>query len=244
MFATYLVARKLNNFSVVDVAWAAGFLPIVLFYAVVGEGAFTHKMTFVIMMGVWSFRLGGFLYSRVKRHHPVEDTRYQELRREWSSNLNRKFFWFYQFQAVLLWLLSAPGAIVSVNKSVDLVLAEWLGAVIWICGLIGESVADTQAERFKEDPSNTGKVCQIGLWRYSRHPNYFFESIIWIGYFVFALGSPKGWVTIYCPALILWLLLKVTGIPYSEQRSLKSRGEAYREYQRTTSAFIPLPRKN
>ena len=105
--------------------------------------------------------------------------------------------------------------------------------------LAGESAADRQLEAFRRDPANRGKTCRVGLWRVSRHPNYFFEWLVWVAYFVFALASPWGWVTIYCPALMLFFLFRVTGIPATEAQALKSRGEDYRQYQRTTSAFFP-----
>jgi steroid 5-alpha reductase family enzyme len=98
-------------------------------------------------------------------------------------------------------------------------------------------------KRFKADPANKGKVCEAGMWRYSRHPNYFFESLVWWAYFLFALGSPFGWTTVFCPLLMLWFLFRVTGIPLTEEQAVRSKGDAYREYQRTTSAFVPWFKK-
>jgi steroid 5-alpha reductase family enzyme len=119
-----------------------------------------------------------------------------------------------------------------------------LGVAFWATGLLGESLADRQLARFRADPANKGKICQIGLWNYSRHPNYFFEWLVWVGYAVFALGSPWGWLGFIAPALMLHFLLNVTGIPMTEELSLKSKGDAYREYQRTTSAFVPWFKKS
>ena len=113
------------------------------------------------------------------------------------------------------------------------------GAALFVLSVIGESIADAQLRRFRADPANRGKVLQSGLWRSSRHPNYFFEWLVWVAWLVIALASPYGWIAGYCPLLMLWFLYKVTGIPATEEQSLKSKGEAYREYQRTTSAFIP-----
>jgi steroid 5-alpha reductase family enzyme len=111
----------------------------------------------------------------------------------------------------------------------------------WAVGLPGEAVADAQLARCKRDPSRRGRTCREGLWRYSRHPNYFFEWVIWVGFFVVALGSPWGWTTVIAPALMLHLLLHVTGIPAAEAASLRSRGDEFRHYQQTTSAFVPWP---
>lgn len=108
---------------------------------------------------------------------------------------------------------------------------------------MGESVADRQLDRFRRDPANKGRVCRVGLWRVSRHPNYFFEWLLWVAYFTFALASPGGWLTAYCPALMLYFLFRVTGIPTTEAQALRSRGDDYRECQRTTSAFVPWFRR-
>lgn len=118
------------------------------------------------------------------------------------------------------------------------------GIVLAAFSLIGETVSDLQMQRFKADKANEGKVCQVGLWKYSRHPNYFFESLIWWAFFLAALPSPHGWTTIVCPLLMLYFLFKVTGIPLTEEYSVKSKGDLYRDYQRTTSPFIPWFRRS
>ena len=119
----------------------------------------------------------------------------------------------------------------------------WIGVGFWLVSLAGESVADRQLAAFKADPGNRGKVCDVGLWRYSRHPNYFFEWLHWFSYPLIAMGAPSQWVAWLGPVIMLLFLYRVSGIPYTEKQSLKSRGDAYREYQRTTSPFIPWPPK-
>ena len=105
---------------------------------------------------------------------------------------------------------------------------------------MGETAADRQLEKFREDPSQRGRTCRAGLWRYSRHPNYFFEWLMWMAYALFAIGSPPwGWLTLGCPAVMLYLLFKVTGIPATEAQALRSRGDDYRQYQQTTNIFVP-----
>ena len=148
-----------------------------------------------------------------------------------------------QLQAVLIVLLSIPFLIVCLNDRPGISLLEWLGVAIWSIAVAGEGVADWQLKQFRSRSENKGKICQAGLWNLSRHPNYFFEWLVWVGFFVFALGSPLGCAAIYCPALMLFFLLRVTGIPLTEELSLKSKGNAYREYQRTTSAFVPWFKK-
>jgi steroid 5-alpha reductase family enzyme len=188
---------------------------------------------------LWSVRLAWHLGRRVFGHLEKEDVRYAKLRADWGAAADRKMLAFFLFQGATNVVLSVPVLLAASNPQPGLGLFECAGTALWLVSLIGESVADTQLARFRNDPANRGHVCGDGLWRYSRHPNYFFEWLIWCGYFLFALGSPRGWIAVYCPLLMLWFLYKVTGIPATEEQSLKSKGEEYREYQRTTSAFIP-----
>lgn len=239
MVVVYAISRRIHNAGIVDIAWSAGFAPVALLYALLAHGHAPRRALIATMAALWSLRLGGYLYFRVMGHHPVEDRRYQQLRAEWGANANRRMFWFFQLQAALLVVLSAPFLIACLNPAPEIKLVEWLGASVWLIAVAGESLADFQLKQFKTDPANQGRVCQSGLWNYSRHPNYFFEWLVWVAFFLFALGSPWGWVTVYCPALMLFFLLKVTGIPMTEELAVKTKGEAYREYQRTTSVFVP-----
>jgi steroid 5-alpha reductase family enzyme len=148
-------------------------------------------------------------------------------------------FGFFQLQAALLVLLSVPFLIACLNPQPQINWLEWLGAAVWLVAVGGEGISDHQLKQFKENPANKGEVCQAGLWHYSRHPNYFFEWLVWVAFFLFALGSPLGCATIYCPALMLYFLIRVTGIPMTEDLAVKTKGEKYRAYQRTTSRFVP-----
>jgi steroid 5-alpha reductase family enzyme len=150
-----------------------------------------------------------------------------------------KFLFFFLFQGLLDLVLAIPFLVGSLNPSAPVAPLEWVGVAIWAVALAGETAADRQLERFKANPSNRGRTCREGLWRFSRHPNYFFEWLVWIAWAVFALASPGGALALVCPALMLFFLLRVTGIPATEAQALASRGNDYREYQRTTSAFVP-----
>ncbi len=236
---TWWLSLKLNNFSFVDITWSYSLAFIAPIYAWAGDGWCGRKMIAAIIALVWSLRLGSYLLVRIKKHHPHEDARYTVLREKWKAALARNFFWFFQAQALLILLLSAPIALACVNPSPALSVIECIGIAVWFIGISGEALSDVQMQRFKADPASKGKVCQSGLWRFSRHPNYFFESVVWWGFWLFACGSPWGWVTLYAPLLILYFLLRVTGIPLTEECAVKSKGDAYREYQRTTSAFVP-----
>jgi steroid 5-alpha reductase family enzyme len=239
----YGLARRIENYGVVDIAWSYAFGALAAFYALFGAGWAVRRALIAAMVVVWSGRLGTHLAIRVAKHHPHEDTRYAQLRRDWAGNFNTKMFGFFQLQAVSVVLLGVAFLLITHNGFPALHPLEIVGAALWLLAISGEALADAQLAAFKRDPANRGQVCDRGLWRYSRHPNYFFEWLIWVAYFVFALGSPWGWVAIAGPAGMLYLLLRVTGIPMTEEQSLRSKGDAYRRYQDVTSAFVPLPRR-
>jgi steroid 5-alpha reductase family enzyme len=236
---TWLLSRKLDNYSFVDITWSYSMAVLAPVYALMNEVGSRRSLLVLVMAMLWSLRLGTYLLVRIRKHHPHEDVRYQVLRAKWAGKLGSRFFLFFQAQALLIVLLSMPVLLALRNSSPRVEMVELMGFCIWAVGIIGEATSDAQMGNFKKDPSNKGKVCNVGLWRYSRHPNYFFESVIWWGFWIFACGSPWGWVTIYAPAMILYFLLRVTGIPLTEKCAVESKGDAYREYQRTTSAFIP-----
>jgi steroid 5-alpha reductase family enzyme len=243
MLAVWVIALRIRNAGIVDIAWAGGFSILAVLYGALGTGYAPRRLLIGVMFALWSLRLATYLYVRVMGHHPVEDGRYQQLRREWAPNANARFLAFFEFQAALDVILAAPLFVACLNPAPALSLLEWAGFALWCVALTGEATADRQLQRYKADPNRQGRVCQAGLWHYSRHPNYFFEWLVWCAYFLFALASPWGWVTIYCPLLMLYFLFKVTGIPMTEELAVRTKGDEYREYQRTTSAFVPWFRK-
>ena len=239
MTLVWRASVKLRNAGIVDVAWSALFSLLALLYAVLGGGDPLRRAVAASMMIVWSVRLASHLWRRVVGHIEVEDGRYAKLRETWGDAADRKMLWFFLFQGATNVVFSVPILLASMNRAPALRPVEIAGVALWFVAVTGESIADAQLRRFKADPANRGKVCADGLWRYSRHPNYFFEWLVWCAFFLFALGSPHGWISAYCPLLMLWFLYKVTGIPATEEQSIRSRGDAYRRYQRTTSPFVP-----
>jgi len=239
MAVIWAVAVRIGNAGVVDIAWSAGFAPVAIFFACITDGFVLRRTLIALVVSLWSLRLGGYLYIRVMSHHPEEDRRYADLRRGWGTHTNRNMFWFFEMQALLLAVLSVPSLLICVNGGPVILPLEWAGLFIWLIAISGESIADRQLQRFKANEANRGAVCDVGLWRYSRHPNYFFEWMVWVAYFIIACASPFGWITIYCPALMLFFLLRVTGIPMTERLSLQSKGAPFADYQRRTSAFVP-----
>ena len=241
--ALYLVARRMDNYGIVDIAWSFAFGALAAFYALAASGRPLRRAVIAVMAVIWSGRLGTHLFVRVMGHHPVEDGRYVQLRKDWTANIGPKMFGFFQMQAVSVVVLGVAVRVVCRNPSPTMHPLEISGAALWLVALAGEALADAQLAAFRRAASNRGRVCAAGLWRYSRHPNYFFEWLVWVGYFVFALASPWGWLAAVGPASILWLLLRVTGIPLTEEQAVRTKGDAYRRYQQTTPAFVPwLPK--
>lgn len=239
MAVIWAIAVRIGNAGIVDIAWSAGFAPMAIFLALASDGYAPRRTLIALLVSLWSLRLGGYLYVRVMSHHPKEDRRYAELRRSWGQHTNRRMFWFFEMQALLLSVLSVPFLLICLNRLPQMQPLEWAGLLLFMIAITGESLADRQLARFRNNPGNRGAVCDVGLWRYSRHPNYFFEWLIWVAYFVLACASPYGWISIFCPALMLFFLLRVTGIPMTERLSLESKGAAFAAYQRRTSAFVP-----
>ncbi len=243
MFALWLVFVLFDNAAIVDVGWAGGLAILALVYAALGSGDPLRKGMIAAMASIWGFRLAIYLlFARVIGQ--PEEGRYVQLRADWKTHIRAKFLLFFEFQAVLCVVLSLPFLLPAMNPSPKLAWLEIAGCAIWLVAIVGEAVADAQLNQFKKNPVNRGRVCRVGLWGLSRHPNYFFEWLIWMGFAIFALASPLSYLAFLSPALILYFLLRVTGIPATEAQALRSKGDEYRAYQRSTSAFVPwFPKK-
>ena len=237
----WVICVRVRNYGFLDVMWSYGIGLLAPIYAWQGPGLPLRKGLFAAVGLLWSLRLGTYIFQRVLRHHPSEDVRYQSFRARWPQPW--KFLGFFELQAIVVAVFSLPILFACYNTDAAMHSVELAGLALIVVAVAGEALADWQMARFKAHPANRGLVCQAGLWRHSRHPNYFFESLVWWGFFLAALGSPLGWTTALCPVLMLYFLFRVTGIPLTEQFALQSKGDSYREYQRTTSAFIPFFRR-
>lgn len=236
---TWILSIRKDNYSFVDVTWAFSFTPVALVYGLFGSGWEPRRMAIAVLVCFWSLRLGVYLFGRVASHHPEEDVRYAVLRQNWSANLKGRFFFFFMVQAVLVWVLMLPVFLIASYEATGFHVLEYCGFALWGVALIGEGIADAQLKRFKARGATGEAVCREGLWRYSRHPNYFFQSLLWWGLFLMALPSPYGWCALMAPLLMLHFLLRVTGIPLTERLAVERKGDAYRQYQRETNAFFP-----
>lgn len=237
MLVAYLLQQRSKNAGLVDFVWAAGVGTLAIFYAAGASGDAGRRVLLAVLAGTWSMRLAVYLLGDRVLGKP-EDGRYQMLRQKWGDKASAFFLAFFQVQAIWAVMFSVPFLPV-VYRQASLGPLDVLAVVVWLIAVGGETLADRQLARFRADPQNKGKTCRLGLWRYSRHPNYFFEWIHWFTYVCLGIGAPYGWVTLMGPIIMLLFLYKVTGIPYTERRALQSRGDDYRQYQQTTSPFIP-----
>lgn len=240
MTGLWLLQRRTGNAGVVDVGWAAVTGALAALYGLLGGGETARRLLLAALGAAWGGRLAWHLWRDRVRNKP-EEGRYVTLRRNWSPHADRAFFFFYQAQALAAVALSLPFALAAAAGAAFPAPSDLAALALVIVGVTGETIADRQLLAFKRDPANRSRTCRAGLWRWSRHPNYFFEWILWCGFGALGLVAPWGWVGLAAPLLILYLVVFVTGIPPTEAQALTTRGEDYRAYQRTTSAFVPWP---
>jgi steroid 5-alpha reductase family enzyme len=241
--AAWFAARWLNNYGIVDVVWGYAFAPAAIALAGTAHGWSLREWLVAGLVAFWSVRLGSHLLRRVAGHHPVEDARYAALRLEWADGFGVKMFLFFQMQALSVLVLLLPVVLALRNPATAFAPVEIAGVALWFLALAGETIADSQLGAHKRDPARRCNVCERGLWRFSRHPNYFFEWLVWVAFALVATPAPFGWLGWLSPLAMLYLLLRVTGIPMAEERSLQTKGDAYRNYQARTSPFFPWPPK-
>ena len=240
MAVLWLVQLRSRDASTVDVAWAFGTGAVALvLVTIASDGAVARRWLAAAMVGAWSVRLGTHLWQRIRRS-ANEDGRYRRLRSALGGLAGPGMFVFFQVQAAWAVMFALPvWAASEATRALDWLDA--LGVAVWLAGALGEAVADRQLDRFRADPAQAATVCDRGLWGWSRHPNYFFEWLQWWGFVALGAGSPYWAFTLAGVALMYLFVTRVTGIPYTEQQALRSRGDAYRRYQERVPAFFPRP---
>ncbi len=249
MMLAWAVQRRTGNAGWVDVIWtfALGGAGVVYALAGVLPGAWAgnpggkRAWLAAALAAAWALRLGGYILRRTS--HGTEDARYAKLRAEWGEGFQRRMFGFLQIQAAAAALL-ALAMLLAARNPAPLGIGDAAGVVVFLIAILGGHAADEQLLRFRREPSHRGQVCATGLWRWSRHPNYFFEFLAWCAWPLLAISPayPLGWLALAAPALMYWLLVHVSGIPPLEDAMLRSRGDAYRAYQARTRPFLPLPK--
>jgi steroid 5-alpha reductase family enzyme len=244
MAFAWVVQQRSGNSGWVDTIWtfSVGLVGAgSALWPVAGAAPNARQWLVAALVAVWSLRLG--VHIAIRTAAITDDPRYAAFAKEWGADSPRKMFVFLQNQGLgsipLVFAIFVAARVPSDAPR----LQDYLGVLILLIGILGEALADAQLKRFRENPANKGWVCDVGLWRWSRHPNYFFEWFGWLAYPVIALSPDYvwGWATLLAPVFTYWILVYVTGIPPLEQQMLRSRGARYRDYQSRTSAFFPLP---
>jgi len=243
MAAAWAVQRATGNSGWIDAIWsfATGGAAAALALAPLGAPAGWRQWAVAAVVAAWGLRLGLHIARRSAQGH--DDPRYAALRTEWGPAFGWRLFLFLQIQAACGFVLALSAMAAAGHPAPGVRLADGLALLVLLVALGGEALADAQLRRFRADPANRGRVCEAGLWAWSRHPNYFFEWLFWCAFPVMAAGYAFGWVALGGPVLMYWLLVHASGIPPLEAVMLASRGEAYRAYQARVSAFFPRPPK-
>lgn len=238
MTCWYAAALYMRDNSIVDIAWGGAFI-IATWTALIGFGPITYKGILVaLLVTVWGFRLSGHIYAR---YTGTEDPRYAQWRRQWTYVKLRSFLQVFMLQGIISVIVASP-AIYIASQPAQLHWFDLVGIAVWSIGMVFEVVADWQLQRFIETDYEPGAIMTSGLWRYSRHPNYFGESLIWWGMWLLSVSLPYGWIYVISPILITYLILYVSGIPMNEAQFADN--PEYQKYKKETSAFIPLPPRN
>ena len=247
MTIAWLVHRRTKNAGWIDALWTFGTgLSASIAALIPMDGTSTARQMLVASLAfIWAIRLGTHIVRRNLAR--PDDPRYAAIYAGYGADADRQFFWFLQKQAWCGGILIAAICAAAWRTGDNLTLQDIVGASILLIAIVGEAIADRQLRRFGADPENRGRVCDHGLWRYSRHPNYFFEWLGWIAYPIMAIdlggSNPWGWLALGAPAMMYWLLVYVSGIPPLEQQMIASRGTAYEIYRTRTNAFFPGPKR-
>jgi steroid 5-alpha reductase family enzyme len=245
MAIAWIVQQRTGNSGWVDVTWTFGTGGVAFSAALAPLGSVHwRQIAVVVLVACWCLRLG--LHIAARTRSIADDPRYRQLIEGWGADAARRMFWFLQSQAAVGAVLGFSIALAAHNPDPSLRLQDVFGVAVLTISIAGEAMADRQLRQFASIPANRNSVCDIGLWRWSRHPNYFFEWLSWISYPMIAIDlsghNPYGWLALLAPVCMYWVLVHVSGIPPLEAHMLRSRGDAFRAYQKRTRPFVPLPK--
>lgn len=242
MLGVWLLSLVKKDASIVDTFWGLGFVLTAAVCCAIGEGYEMRRILVTALTAIWGLRLAGHIFLRNKGRG--EDFRYKAMRARHGKRFPVvSLYSVFAVQGLLMWVISLPLQIAETSRlPAKLTWLDWAGATIWLIGFGFESIGDLQLARFKADQKNKGKVMDRGLWRFTRHPNYFGDALLWWGLFLIALSTPSGVWTLISPLIMTALLMKVSGVALLEKTLMKTKPE-YRDYVGRTSAFFPwLPR--
>jgi steroid 5-alpha reductase family enzyme len=237
MLGTWLLSLALRNASIVDIVWGLGFVVVAWVSRAVGDGLDARMWLITAMVTLWGLRLAGYLFWRNSGHG--EDFRYRAMRKRHGSRFPLvSLYTVFLFQGLMMFVVSLPAQLGQDDPTPDLGVVAYIGVALWAIGIFFETVGDAQLARFKADPANSGKVMNRGLWRYTRHPNYFGDACVWWGIAIVAAETGSGAWGLIGAVLMNVLLRRVSGVVLLE-KSLTKRREGYDQYIATTSPFIP-----
>ena len=243
MTIVWLISVAITNASIIDIVWGFGFVVLAWTYYILTDGDPQRKLLITMLVTLWGMRLT--LHLARRNIGKGEDYRYQNFRKRYGEDSYwwKSFFQAFMLQGTIMVIVAVPILASSyASEPTGLTLFDIVGVLVWCVGIGFEAVGDWQLTRFKSNPENKGKVLRAGLWRYTRHPNYFGDAVVWWGYFIIALGTPFGFLSFFGPLIMTFFLLRVSGVALLEKSLRKTKPE-YAEYERCTSAFIPLPPK-
>ncbi|MCQ3931824.1 MAG: hypothetical protein DPW16_15335 [Chloroflexi bacterium] len=237
----WLVSLAIKNASIIDIFWGLGFVLATSVYFLSSDDGYQGRQFLILaLVSIWGIRLSAHIGRR--NIGKGEDFRYANWRRQYAEKWWwRSYLQVFLLQGIILWLISTPLLAAQYHDTPDhLTILDILGLLVWGIGFFFEAVGDWQLMVFKSNPANKGKVLNTGLWRYTRHPNYFGDAALWWGYFLIALATPYGFLTIYAPAFMTFLLMKVSGVAMLEKTLVETKPQ-YRDYVQSTNAFFPGP---
>jgi steroid 5-alpha reductase family enzyme len=240
MTGAWLVSRRIQNVSIVDIIWGSGFAVIAIVTRIFGHGVSARQTLLTVLVAVWGVRLSTYLF--IRNHGKPEDFRYAAMRRRIGPRFALiSLFTVFLVQGALMWVVSLPVQLGQLGRTpTSLGLLDYLGALVWLVGVLFESIGDAQLARFKADPANQGMVMDRGLWSWTRHPNYFGDFCIWWGLFLVAASTVPGRYAVVGPLIMTALLMRYSGAGLLE-KSIGKRRPGYAEYAERTSMFFPRP---
>lgn len=243
MSGAWVIQRATGQSGWIDTIWSASVGIGGIVAALLADGPIGRRLTILALVLVWALRLGGHIGARTRGGG--EDPRYAKLVEQWGERAAPRLFLFLQIQAAAAFILVSAIYLVAINGDAFPRLVDIIAIAIAITALAGEAISDAQLASFRKTREAKTDVCETGLWRYSRHPNYFFEWLFWCSFPLFALNAAAwSWLSLLAPLLMYWLLVHVSGIPPLEEHMLASRGEKFRALQKRVNAFFPGPRKS
>lgn len=235
MVLAFVVALLIRDNSIVDLFWGPGFIVVTAFSLSMAPDLDIRKIVVSFLVLIWGLRLATYIFQRNKRKG--EDFRYKHWRDTWNYFILRSFLQIFILQGIFMYIISFPIWYINYNSGVVLTTIDTIGLILFGIGFMFETIGDMQLSFFKQNPKNKGKLITTGLWKYSRHPNYFGEALVWWGIWIYAISIPGGWITVVSPILITLSLRYISGVPMLEKK-LKDHPD-WPEYARKTAPFIP-----